>query len=96
MTFVKLCLGYDILHSYLVSQHRHVGSIDEDYTPLGDRPFVWSFATTAAAAYVMFCGIQLNHLITSITFVGLGLSRPEVSLPKHSFLFLFLFLLLFY
>lgn len=75
--FVQLCLGYDILHSFLVSQHRHVGSTGGDYTPLSDHPFIWSFATTAAAAYVMFCGIQLNYLLTSITFVGLGLSRPE-------------------
>lgn len=76
--FLKLCFGYDILHTYLVSQHREAGLANGDYTPLGDRPFVWSFATTAAAAYVMFCGVQLNYIITSITFVGLGLSQPEV------------------
>lgn len=76
--FLKLCFGYDILHTYLVSQHREAGLANRVYTPLGDRPFMWSFATTAAAAYVMFCGVQLNHLLTSITFVGLGLSEPEV------------------
>lgn len=67
MTFLKHCLCYDILHTYLVSQHR---------APHGSP--LWSFTTTAVAAYVMFCGMQLNHLLTSITLVGLGLSQPEV------------------
>lgn len=67
VTFLKLCLGYDILHTYLVLQ----------YAVLDGRP-PWNLATTAAAAYVLFCGMQLNHLLTSVTFVGLGLSRPEV------------------
>lgn len=69
ITFLKLCLGYDILHTYLVSQ----------YQGLHGSPH-WSFVTTAAAAYVMFCGMQLTHLLTSVTLVGLGLSQPEVRL----------------
>lgn len=64
--FVVLCLGYDILHTYLLSQYGMDG-----------RP-PWNPVTIAAAAYVIFCGMQLNHLLASVTFVGLGLSRPEV------------------
>lgn len=67
VTFFKLCLGYDILHTYLASQNRVLSG-----------SFLRSFANTAAAAYVMFCGMQLAHLVASITLVGLGLSQPEV------------------
>lgn len=67
VTFLKLCLGYDILHTYLVSQ----------YEVLDGRP-PWNLATTAASAFVLYCGMQLNHLLISAVFVGSGLSQPEV------------------
>lgn len=64
--FLVLCLGYDILHTYIVSQY----GID------GKPP--WNPVTTAATAYVIFCGMQLNHLLTSVILVALGLNQPEV------------------
>lgn len=77
--FLVILLAYDILHTYLVSHN--FGTINGVYTPLSELPPVSRLTTTAAAGYVMFCGIELNHLLTSITFVGLGLSRPEVRFP---------------